>query len=134
MYYNRGALPIPATVGDVQNILGVLYSACSFLGNVNAMTGMPYFSSDRVVSVSGAAPVTCVPDDTWCVWGSQRRCVSSARASVSGRPCSNHACMSHSTALHNATVTPPIMHAPLNLYSLGFPASLHTQGVPPSVL
>jgi hypothetical protein len=50
MYYQRGALPSPATVGDVQNILGVLYSACSFLGNVNAMTGMPYFSADRVVS------------------------------------------------------------------------------------
>ena len=50
MYYNVGFIPNPATVGNVQNVLGILYSASSFLGNVNLMTSMPVFSSERVVS------------------------------------------------------------------------------------
>ncbi|WIA20601.1 hypothetical protein OEZ85_004985 [Tetradesmus obliquus] len=49
MYYKVGKVPSPASIGNVQNTMGVLFSAANFLGNINLMAGMPVFGTERVV-------------------------------------------------------------------------------------
>lgn len=49
MYYKVGSVPSPAAIGNVQNVMGVLFSGANFLGNINLMSGMPVFSAERVV-------------------------------------------------------------------------------------
>lgn len=50
MYYKIGQVSNPASIGTVQNVMGVLFSGSNFLGNVNLMSCMPVFSMERVVS------------------------------------------------------------------------------------
>ena len=50
MYYKVGQVSVPASIGSVQNVLGVLYSSGSFLGNINLMSAMPVFAMERGVS------------------------------------------------------------------------------------
>lgn len=49
MYYKAGRISNPASIGNVQNIMGVLFSAANFLGNINLMSGIPVFGTERVV-------------------------------------------------------------------------------------
>lgn len=36
-YYKVGQVPSPAAIGNVQNVMGVLFSGANFLGNINLM-------------------------------------------------------------------------------------------------
>jgi predicted transporter len=36
-YYKVGSVPSPAAIGNVQNVMGVLFSGANFLGNINLM-------------------------------------------------------------------------------------------------
>lgn len=42
MYYGQGRLPKPyASMGNIQNIMGIMFSSTSFLGMTNLMAVMP---------------------------------------------------------------------------------------------
>jgi membrane protease YdiL (CAAX protease family) len=49
MYYKAGRISSPASIGSVQNVMGVLFSTSNFLANINLMSGMPVFGAERVV-------------------------------------------------------------------------------------
>lgn len=36
-YYKVGSVLSPASIGSVQNVMGVLFSGANFLGNINLM-------------------------------------------------------------------------------------------------
>lgn len=73
LYYKLGQLPAngPATVGNVQNIMGVLFSGASFLGNINLMSVMPVFNTERVVS-------------TWCLLKQVVDCAQTTNVVIAG--------------------------------------------------
>ncbi|KXZ56523.1 hypothetical protein GPECTOR_1g47 [Gonium pectorale] len=49
IYWNEGNMAAPATVGNVQNVMGVLYSSCSFLGMLGMNSVQPLLGFERVV-------------------------------------------------------------------------------------
>eukprot|EP00877_Chromochloris_zofingiensis_P010755 jgi/Chrzof1/5933/Cz16g21030.t1 len=58
MYYKQGNIPEPATIANVQNVMGILFSSTNFLGMTNMMAVMPVVGSERVVFYRefGASP------------------------------------------------------------------------------
>lgn len=49
VYWGIGRLPDPATPANVQNVMGVVYSAINFMGMVNLYQVMPVAGAERVV-------------------------------------------------------------------------------------
>ncbi|GIL42549.1 hypothetical protein Vafri_515 [Volvox africanus] len=49
IYWNQGRLPNPASVGSVQNVMGVLYSSSTFLGMLGMNSVQPLLGFERVV-------------------------------------------------------------------------------------
>jgi hypothetical protein len=48
MYLGAGRLSSPASMGDVQNIMGILFSSTSFLGMTNLMAAMPLMGESKL--------------------------------------------------------------------------------------
>ncbi|KAG2487630.1 hypothetical protein HYH03_013769 [Edaphochlamys debaryana] len=49
IYWDQGNIPNPAAIGNVQNVMGVIYSSTSFLGMLGMNSLMPLLGFERVV-------------------------------------------------------------------------------------
>ncbi|GLC42336.1 hypothetical protein PLESTM_001322300 [Pleodorina starrii] len=49
VYWGEGRVPNPATIANVQNVMGIMFSSSNFLGMVNLMSVMPVVGYERVV-------------------------------------------------------------------------------------
>ena len=56
-------------MGNVQNIMGVLYSCTTFLGMFNMMSVMPILGYERSVMYRWVRVVTAELHTDWCVFG-----------------------------------------------------------------
>ncbi|GFR41754.1 hypothetical protein Agub_g2509 [Astrephomene gubernaculifera] len=49
VYWGEGKVPNPASIGSVQNVMGIMFSSSNFLGMTNLMSVMPVVGYERVV-------------------------------------------------------------------------------------
>ncbi|PNW84179.1 hypothetical protein CHLRE_04g224500v5 [Chlamydomonas reinhardtii] len=49
IYWGEGHFPSPATIANVQNVMGIMFSSANFMGMTNLMSVMPVVGYERVV-------------------------------------------------------------------------------------
>ncbi|GIL61720.1 hypothetical protein Vafri_16118 [Volvox africanus] len=49
VYWGEGKVPNPASIANVQNVMGIMFASSNFLGMVNLMSVMPVVGYERVV-------------------------------------------------------------------------------------
>ncbi|KAG1655082.1 hypothetical protein FOA52_010286 [Chlamydomonas sp. UWO 241] len=49
MYLNRAAITNPSSVGNIQNIMGLMFSSCNMLGMTNLMSSMAVVNTERII-------------------------------------------------------------------------------------
>ncbi|GIL86027.1 hypothetical protein Vretifemale_14307 [Volvox reticuliferus] len=49
VYWGEGKVPNPATIANVQNVMGIMFASSNFLGMINLMSVMPVVGYERVV-------------------------------------------------------------------------------------
>lgn len=59
MYYKQGNIPEPATIANVQNVMGILFSSTNFLGMTNMMAVMPVVGESACYCQLGAHYALC---------------------------------------------------------------------------
>ncbi|GLI71055.1 hypothetical protein VaNZ11_015971 [Volvox africanus] len=49
VYWGEGVVPNPASIANVQNVMGIMFASSNFLGMINLMSVMPVVGYERVV-------------------------------------------------------------------------------------
>lgn len=49
MYYRQGVVSNPASIGNVQNVMGIIFASTNFLGMTNLMATLPWTGAERTV-------------------------------------------------------------------------------------